>query len=145
MSRSWGIEKYFLYEGGQHFDDNILGCDSHGWQTSNDQVAINKAYVQGIADAGVDMACFFDLAYKHGRYDWGFYSPNLDNHVSPKLKGLFIDHADWNDDNFVDQGDITTFVAAFITQDPMCDLNGDNIVDQGDLQSFTAQFLLATQ
>ena len=49
--------------------------------------------------------------------------------------------ADTNGDGILDQGDIQTFIALFLVQDPGADFNGDGIVDLGDIQAFIGLFL----
>jgi len=49
--------------------------------------------------------------------------------------------ADINGDGFVDNGDISAFVAFFLAQDSAADINGDQIVDNGDISAFVDAFL----
>jgi len=49
--------------------------------------------------------------------------------------------ADINGDGILDNGDIGTFVQAFLTGSPAADFNGDGFLDNGDIGSFVAAFL----
>ena len=49
--------------------------------------------------------------------------------------------ADMNADGILDNGDIATFINAFLAGDPLADINGDTFLDNGDLTTFVAEFL----
>ncbi|MFT5424337.1 MAG: hypothetical protein ACI89L_002132 [Phycisphaerales bacterium] len=49
--------------------------------------------------------------------------------------------ADLNGDGIVDLGDISAFIALFLTQSPAADFNNDTIIDLGDIQAFVTLFL----
>ncbi|MFT5422948.1 MAG: hypothetical protein ACI89L_000717 [Phycisphaerales bacterium] len=55
--------------------------------------------------------------------------------------GLYLCTPDVNGDGFLDNGDITAFIALFLTGDTAADINGDGILDNGDLGAFVTAFL----
>ena len=48
---------------------------------------------------------------------------------------------DFNNDGFLDSGDISAFVALFLGGDLAADMNNDGFLDSGDISAFVALFL----
>jgi Immune inhibitor A peptidase M6. len=65
---------------------------------------------------------------------------NIDDVEIVGFTALNASPADINGDGFVDFGDVSAFLAAFIAGEPTADINGDGVIDFGDVSAFVTAF-----
>jgi len=85
---------------------------------------------------GYSLAMHADTVAVGTRYD-------IDRGALAGAAYLFEDvcPADVNGDGVIDNGDLSAFIAIFLTQSPATDFNNDGVIDNGDIAAFITAFL----